>query len=102
GFFQKNTLINIMGDLGCKLIDEHFLYDEQWIGLFFEKTSENKPTHLSFKIFEEEDYFTESIKQLNNYLSDYKNIALMGGGDTFEHNNRIYYARKFEKYKNMF
>lgn len=98
GFFQKNTLINIMGDLGCKLIDEHFLYDEQWIGLFFEKTSENKPTHLSFKIFEEEDYFTESIKQLNNYLSDYKNIALMGGGI---HSNTIIEFITQENLKNI-
>lgn len=78
GFFQKNTLINIMSDLGCKLIDEHFLYDEQWMGLFFEKVSESKATHLSFKIFEKED-FAESIERLNHYLLDYKNIALMGG-----------------------
>ncbi|EAK9927794.1 class I SAM-dependent methyltransferase [Campylobacter jejuni] len=80
GFFQKNILINIMSHLGCKIIDSHFIYEEQWMGLFFEKISEKRIQNLPFKIFNDEKYFVESIERLNNYLLNYENIALMGGG----------------------
>lgn len=78
GFFEENVLINTLYDLGCEPIDTIFLYDEQHMGIFFEKKKESSKKNLPFTLFSDESYFDESIEKLNFYLSNYENVYLWG------------------------
>lgn len=90
GFFEENVLINTLNDLGCEFIDKIFLYDEQHMGIFFEKKKEISKKNLPFTLFSSESYFDESIEKLNSYLSNYENIAIYGGGDSSQYNISFY------------
>ncbi len=89
GYYQKNVLINILQTLGCEFIDEIFLYREQHMGLFFKKNI-NTPNinKLKFELFDKNIFssFEKNIKKINNFLSDYSNVAIYGSG---AHGNTI-------------
>ncbi|XGQ70948.1 class I SAM-dependent methyltransferase [Campylobacter hepaticus] len=103
GYYQKNTLINIMQSLGCHFIDEITLFREQHMGLFFQKKSNNQiHKKLSFKIFNQNIsiFFQKNIKKLNDFLKDYENIAIYGSG---AHGNSIVtFLKNPEKIKKCF
>ena len=71
-------MINTLYDLDCEPIDTIFLYDEQHMGIFFEKKKESSKKNLPFTLFSDESYFDESIEKLNFYLSNYENVYLWG------------------------
>ncbi|WP_085296659.1 class I SAM-dependent methyltransferase [Campylobacter cuniculorum] len=80
GFFEENVLINTLEDLGCEFIDRYFSYEEQHMGLFFEKKKEVTKRDLPLIFFNDETYFDASIKEMNAHLLNYENIAIYGGG----------------------
>ncbi|MCR6577670.1 class I SAM-dependent methyltransferase [Campylobacter insulaenigrae] len=81
GYWNKNTLINVMCDLGCELVEETYFYNRQWFGLIFKKTA-NKTKysviHLYNNMLTKELY--EAIAELENILDNYQNIAIYGAG----------------------
>lgn len=79
-FFEENTLVNVLSKLNCVLIDKHYLYDEQWMGLIFEKRFDVKELNLEVKFFNEKNYFQREVKMLNDFLKSFENVAFMGAG----------------------
>lgn len=80
GYYQEATLINTMNHLGCKLIEKIKYFDEQHIGLFFQKKQIDnfKQPFILYKNME--DNFNIEIKYINDILSRYKNIGIYGAG----------------------
>lgn len=58
-FFEENTLVNVLSKLNCVLIDKHYSYNEQWMGLIFEKRSDVKELNLEVKFFNEKKLFSK-------------------------------------------
>ena len=88
GYYQKNTLINTLENLGCTFLDEIFLYRGQHMGLFFQKKENpNIKKQCDFIIYPNlNNLFNENIILLNQLIQPYKNIAIYGAG---AHGNTI-------------
>lgn len=82
GYYQNATLINIMKELGCELLECLDLYDGQWLGWFFKKNNNFYQENEKFKVFDKVlgiELINEKNK-LESYLLNYKKIAIYGGG----------------------
>lgn len=81
GYPSKNVLINLMSVLGCEFVDEFYLYDANWMGLFFRKNKNAKKQNLKVKFYTKEEISTlnESVEKLNALLKPYENVAIYGG-----------------------
>ncbi|EAL7973730.1 class I SAM-dependent methyltransferase, partial [Campylobacter jejuni] len=80
-YYQENTLINIMLLLGCSLIETLYLYDGQWIGLFFRKNIENrKKRDITYIDYKEGYKFISEIQYLEKILKKYQKIIIYGAG----------------------
>lgn len=71
-----------MSVLGCEFVDEFYLYDANWMGLFFRKNKNAKKQNLKVKFYTKEEISTlnESVEKLNALLKPYENVAIYGGG----------------------
>lgn len=84
GYYQNATLINIMKEFGCELLECLSLYDGQWLGWFFKKNNNFYQPKENFEIFDEAlgIELSEEKKKLEHYLLNYEKIAIYGGGLT--------------------
>ncbi|MDD6055415.1 MAG: class I SAM-dependent methyltransferase [Helicobacteraceae bacterium] len=80
GYYQKESLVKCLESLGCRLVDEIFLYNNQHMGLIFEKN------HISFYNSTLQNKINSQIKELNTIAKNYQNIAIYGAG---AHGNTI-------------
>ncbi len=51
GYYQKNTLINIMQELGCEFLNRTTYFNGQHQGFFFKKRSNCKFDSLDFQLY---------------------------------------------------
>ncbi|RTJ54516.1 class I SAM-dependent methyltransferase [Campylobacter jejuni] len=82
GYYQNATLINIMKEFGCELLECLSLYEGQWLGWFFKKNSNFCQSKEDFKVFDETiniELINEKNK-LEQLLLNYQKIAIYGGG----------------------
>lgn len=80
GYFQKNTLMNMMNKFGFELIDEIYPFRNQHMGLFFKKNNlKSLSPLLDVKIYYKIN-FKENIDYINSLLKNYVNIGIYGAG----------------------
>lgn len=80
GYYEENTLINILNDLGCELVETLHLYEGQNIGLFFKRREIPLKLEKQISLFDANlgKCFQQEIDKLESFLNAYQNIALYG------------------------
>ena len=82
GQYQESVLCNFMADLSCECVGKIMLYDEQHLGLFFQKRAKFKYQKQKSLSYDEglKTLLQKRIKDFNALITSFENIALYGAG----------------------
>ncbi|HEC2816438.1 TPA: methyltransferase domain-containing protein [Campylobacter jejuni] len=83
GYYQKNTLINILQELGCEFLDRVTYFNGQHQGLFFRKKSNFNFLPLKIELYDNflvREKLDKVIFSINQIMKQYKNIGIYGAG----------------------
>ncbi|EOW3521294.1 class I SAM-dependent methyltransferase [Campylobacter coli] len=83
GYYQKNTLINILQELGCEFLDRVTYFNGQHQGFFFRKKLNFSFLPLKFELYNSSlvrEKLNKVILSINEIMKRYKNIGIYGAG----------------------
>ncbi|WP_279176750.1 class I SAM-dependent methyltransferase [Campylobacter insulaenigrae] len=81
GYYQKASIVKVMYEMGCELIDEVEYFNGQHLGLFFRKTK-NPLRELELVVINNgiKKSFENEIRRLNDICKKYNRIGIYGAG----------------------